>query len=57
MDIVKRAVRIFSIAAVLIIMSAVSVLAAIDGKDIAKPLRIQNEGFEEPVVPGDRNYD
>lgn len=52
MDFVKRAARIFGIAAIMIIMSAVSVLAATEGNTIEEPKRVYNAGFEEPTVSG-----
>ncbi|MGN0182246.1 MAG: hypothetical protein ACI4DP_07555 [Candidatus Ornithomonoglobus sp.] len=47
MNIVKRTVKIFGMAAMVMLISAVSVLAE-TSSDIAKPMRLYNEGFEEP---------
>lgn len=51
MNIVKRAVKIFGMAAMVMLISAVSVLAETTS-DIEKPLRLYNEGFEVPAIKG-----
>ncbi|MGN0163326.1 MAG: hypothetical protein ACI4EA_07070 [Candidatus Ornithomonoglobus sp.] len=49
MNIVKRTVKILGMAAMVMLISAVSVFAA-TSSDIEKPMRLYNEGFEEPSI-------
>ena len=56
MDIMKREIKIF-ISVVLLMLVGASAVFAATKDDIVEPLRVHNEGFEEPVVTNNNKYD